>query len=568
MPEPVLRPAKPDRGDANGNMTSGDGRTLTWTPFNMPLAITQGASTLTFTYDTEHGRIKQVAPDGTTLYINDTSAGLKSEKFIGASSTRWVNYVYAGGGIAAVVNVDSVAGTTTRYFHKDHLGSTAVITDESGNLVERLAYDSWGKRRNTNGADDPTNSLTSLTTRGFTGHEHLQAVALVHMNGRVYDPLLGRFLSADPHIQDAGNTQSLNRYSYVLNNPLCYTDPNGFFLKGLFKALTRPFGILGFIFRGAVDKFFANSQFAQVLLMASSVFCGPAAAICAAGNAAYLAGVNGGSLGDMLKAAIIAGASSYAGSSIANSGMSIAAQVGTSAVVGGIASAASGGDFGKGFLSAGFTAFAGAVVPNAGLIGKVIIGGTASVIGGGKFANGAITAAFVYTVGQINNAASIAAGGPEPEVVEDGVDSTPDGRNWVNPTGGEVRGCDRYGCGAFGATRTGPGGRTYPHQGADYVANSNQNVLAVTDGTVTGIGIVYTNSTNYRYVQITTSDGYIVREMYVRPLDTIRIGSGVTAGQVIGSAQSLQSRYPGITDHIHVEIRQNRQLINPQSVIP
>jgi len=83
-------------------------------------------------------------------------------------------------------------------------------------------------------------AIVSLTDRGFTGHEHLQEVGLVHMNGRVYDPLIARFVSADPHIQDPMNTQSLNRYAYVNNNPLAYTDPSGYFSIGkIFKSIVK-----------------------------------------------------------------------------------------------------------------------------------------------------------------------------------------------------------------------------------------------------------------------------------------------------------------------------------------
>jgi RHS repeat-associated protein len=86
----------------------------------------------------------------------------------------------------------------TRYFHRGYLGSVAILTDEAGNVAERLSFDAWGKRRFPNGQDDPAGSLTSQTTRGFTGHEQLDDVGLVHMNGRVYDPLLGRFGTPDP----------------------------------------------------------------------------------------------------------------------------------------------------------------------------------------------------------------------------------------------------------------------------------------------------------------------------------------------------------------------------------
>ena len=69
----------------------------------------------------------------------------------------------------------------------------------------------------------------------------LDALGLVHMNGRIYDPLLGRMLSADPHIQSPTNLQNYNRYSYVTNNPLSMTDPSGFFFKKLFKKIGKFF---------------------------------------------------------------------------------------------------------------------------------------------------------------------------------------------------------------------------------------------------------------------------------------------------------------------------------------
>ena len=72
-------------------------------------------------------------------------------------------------------------------------------------------------------------------TRGFTGHEHLDQVGLIHMGGRVYDPEIGRFLSPDPFVQFPASTQGFNRYAYVSNNPLSYTDPSGYFLKKLMK---------------------------------------------------------------------------------------------------------------------------------------------------------------------------------------------------------------------------------------------------------------------------------------------------------------------------------------------
>jgi RHS repeat-associated protein len=131
---------------------------------------------------------------------------------------------------------------TTRYFHADQLGSISAITDENGNVAERLSYDPWGKRRFANGADDPTDSITSETTRGFTAQEELSIGGLVHLNGRVYDPLIGRMMSADPTVPDPLNPQSYNRYSYVGNDPLTFTDPSGFsWLSGFFHDIATFF---------------------------------------------------------------------------------------------------------------------------------------------------------------------------------------------------------------------------------------------------------------------------------------------------------------------------------------
>jgi RHS repeat-associated protein len=91
-----------------------------------------------------------------------------------------------------------------------------LVTAETGAVVWRDSYDAWGKRRFAAGADDPTGSITSQTIRGFTGQEELTHVGLVHLNGRMYDPLVGRMMSADPFMPDPLNGQAWNRYAYVM----------------------------------------------------------------------------------------------------------------------------------------------------------------------------------------------------------------------------------------------------------------------------------------------------------------------------------------------------------------
>lgn len=116
----------------------------------------------------------------------------------------------------------------------DNLGSTTVITTGPGETLAeltRLGYDAWGRRRNASGADDSWSGLGTLQNTednsGFTGHDQLDTLGLVNMGARLYDPITGRHLSADPTIPDPADLQSLNRFSYVLNNALAYVDPTG-----------------------------------------------------------------------------------------------------------------------------------------------------------------------------------------------------------------------------------------------------------------------------------------------------------------------------------------------------
>jgi len=155
--------------------------------------------------------------------------------------------IYADGKLVAT-NVETVTGAgnvkaaTTRYMHYDPLGSIDMITVPRGEVVDRLSYDPFGARRPGDWKADGIVTLETFSNRGFTGHEHIDEIGLIHMNGRVYDAELGRFLSADRYVQAPYNTQSFNRYSYVINGPLKYTDPSGwlFDANGNYYSSTSP----------------------------------------------------------------------------------------------------------------------------------------------------------------------------------------------------------------------------------------------------------------------------------------------------------------------------------------
>jgi RHS repeat-associated protein len=215
--------------DANGNMTSGLGRTMSWTASNMVSEVSEGTMAVDWLYGPDRMRYKKclggcASPTTLTTYLNGPAY---SEKVVSGSTTTWNDYISADGQLVAV-RFDSAGTATMRYVVSDHLGSSSVLTDASGAVVERDSYDAWGRRRNPDfTADSQPCSITSQTTRGFTGQEHEDALCLENFNARLYDPLLGRFASADSVVSNPFNGQAFNRYSYATNNPLNATDPSG-----------------------------------------------------------------------------------------------------------------------------------------------------------------------------------------------------------------------------------------------------------------------------------------------------------------------------------------------------
>ena len=216
--------------DANGNMKTVDGKSLNYNAFNKPTSVAKGGVTSTFNYGADLMRYKQVKaglPGGTetTLYLDKLVEMIEQ-----GGATKIRQYISDAVIVEQEVSNDPLDSYTISYLHKDRLGSILSITDHNGQVVERRGFDPFGKPRK--GADwgDLASSIlaSDYTDRGFTGHEHLDDAQLIHMNGRAYDYNLGRFLSVDPFVQDPGSSQSMNPYSYIMNNPLAGVDPTGY----------------------------------------------------------------------------------------------------------------------------------------------------------------------------------------------------------------------------------------------------------------------------------------------------------------------------------------------------
>ncbi len=217
--------------DANGNRTGGAGTAVSWNSDNLPTSIIQsGSNSSTFSYAPDKHRYMQVAMNAgvqeTTIY----AGGM--EIFTTGGVTKYRHTLSAYGRPVFLEELSNSASTPKEgqsYLLTDHLGSVDTVIDASGvTSPQPQSFDTFGHHRDPNTWLPTTGNGTTLTTRGFTHHEHLDNVGLIHMNGRVYDPTVGRFLSVDPMFQALTNTQSVNPYSYVMNNPLSLIDPSGY----------------------------------------------------------------------------------------------------------------------------------------------------------------------------------------------------------------------------------------------------------------------------------------------------------------------------------------------------
>jgi len=473
--------------DCNGNNRAGDGRTIQYSVFDKPTSISKGSFTSTFNYDPDRAYYKRTDNNNGQL-TSITTIGNVEKVTLPDGSYELRRYV-AGALVSTKYSTGLVqTNSTNQYLLKDHLGSTDAIIDQHGNAVgatgntvkQKQSFDPWGLRRDTSTWAPMTTSLLaqfdhSTTNKGFTGHEMLDELGIIHMQGRIYDPRMGRFLQADPTVQFAMFTQSYNRYSYTVNNPLIYTDPTGY---DFWSSAADPFGLGDKAARWAGDN--VDVIFNVAMDIAIVVGCGgqPACfvpAITAATTAEARA--NGVPFNQALQQGAIAGASAFAFDYIggqfadmssgesseawidagAHGGKEIfltpgqfAGKVMTEAAVGGVMSVLQGGKFGSGFIGAGVSsAFAGELnsLGNSDhsfsikqLAAATILGGTASALTGGKFANGAITAAF-------ENAFNQQSGRPRQSISNAGLQSIADTEGFSETVYQDQAGNDTIGFG-------------------------------------------------------------------------------------------------------------------------
>ncbi|MCG7537639.1 RHS repeat-associated core domain-containing protein [Pseudoalteromonas sp. OOF1S-7] len=436
--------------DANGNQTrmergSTTIRTLKYSTRNKVKEIAGRSETVTFDYDINNRRYKRVDGNQTVYYVGALELTTKSGNDKQAYIKR---YVGNDATIKYTSGDEQAQGSTIQWLFTDHQGSIVAITDQYFNVVKRMSYDVFGQLRTSESEMEKAAKAVGLhpdlaflfdisdNTRSYTGHEPVMLDGesrIIHMNGRIYDALTGRFMQPDPITQAPGNLQNYNTFSYVYNNPLSYTDPSGYIIKPL-KKLNRN------IIRATAKVF--GKDLTHIAGTVASAFCGPGAPACAAAwnyeynramgvpseyarESAYIAymsatvlnaiGSNFSKMGAQNVDDVVFNGAQYSnyidfGGNLLTSGQ-VAGQITAHAMIGGISSVMAGGKFGHGFFSAGVTKGAGgAYLPGGsdltvgqvaqGTVISAVIGGTASVVSGGKFSNGARFAAMQYLYNQ------------------------------------------------------------------------------------------------------------------------------------------------------------------------
>lgn len=359
----------------------------------------------------------------------------------------------------------------TEYYHKDRLGSIIAISTDNGSLVERRSFDAWGKRRNFNGTEKAPSFRTGSVRHGFTGHEDLGEVGLIHMNGRVYDPMMARFLSPDPQVQYPELMQNYNRYSYINNSPLRTSDPSGYgFFDDMFEAIGEMFGTNPVLRIGVTVAF---AQFAPIDLFGA---ISTKAGLAAVNGAAAGAITSGGNLRATIAGGISGAAFSWAGGVGDTFGEFSAQHFVAHAAAGCFGAAAGGGNCGTGAISsvASLGAFkAGNGWDKAARVSfSIIVGGTISELGGGNFANGAISSAFAYAFNHDAHGGG-ELGDADGDGIEDIFDTSPEpGIQYISDPLFGGRGFPGHGVGQFAANKA--AGKAAEAQAAkDLVAEGN-----------------------------------------------------------------------------------------------
>ncbi|MCC5855649.1 MAG: VCBS repeat-containing protein [Idiomarina sp.] len=289
--------------DANGNVLSDSKQTFAYTHFDKPTLVSRSAQLRS---EFKYGPAREL------VWQRDTRQGQVTTRWLFGGYERvqlpdgTIEHRYQVGS-TLITRTQPASGSATeqlQWLHGDAQGSTIAITStlapDNTVLRQQLRYDPWGKQTSAYQHSSFNLARRIGDYQGYTGHTHVNELELIHMGGRTYNPVLGRFMQADPFIQAGANLQNYNRYSYVLNNPMSYTDPSGYFFKPMASSVWR-----------SISRR-AGPEISQAIVAVGSAFCGPYAPACAAAGTYEVRRAHGMSSSGALRAAAVAGASQWA----------------------------------------------------------------------------------------------------------------------------------------------------------------------------------------------------------------------------------------------------------------
>ena len=217
--------------DANGNLVQAGSWNYMWDCLNRMLASGYNNSTTTYAYDEFGSRVMQTSTTSTTYYPNKYFSMMST--IVGSTTyATSTNYIWNGDTLLATIDQKLINGSATgtpitRFIHPDHLGSTNVVTDQNGSLVQLQDYYPYGATR------IATSSYPTNEKRQYIDQFSDSQNGLNYLNARYYNATQGQFLSEDPVFwgepkqQNLGDPQSLDTYSYSADNPITKKDPSG-----------------------------------------------------------------------------------------------------------------------------------------------------------------------------------------------------------------------------------------------------------------------------------------------------------------------------------------------------
>ena len=203
---------------------------ITYMPFGKVSSIDCAGINYRLYYGPQDQRIRSVTSTGNKSEVHDYVD--KYEEITESDGNiRKIHYLCHDSGVWGIYVRNTQRNDSMYYAWTEYQHNLVALTDSSGNVVRRYAYDPWGGRRMPDNWSVPDTTGGRITSRGFSSHEHLDGFDFINMNGRMYDPVTSQFLSPDLTVQDPSNWLNFNRYAYCYGNPLKYWDPSGYYIS-------------------------------------------------------------------------------------------------------------------------------------------------------------------------------------------------------------------------------------------------------------------------------------------------------------------------------------------------